>query len=147
LNMDQFNQFNHTNCANGFSNWELHVVAPASTLVWVVPRRGEYAFLFISPQFVGGYVHMSLQAYGQSIEVSTSTYATTGSGQITRTQTAVSTIPATPASTGYSAFVVGAVIVLAVVAVAVLWTKRRSKKWKVNWLGRTRLSTLLKCTL
>jgi hypothetical protein len=38
LNADQFNQFNHTNCANTPFGWELQVAAPASDQVWVVPQ-------------------------------------------------------------------------------------------------------------
>jgi len=68
LNMDQFNRFNHTNCANGFSGWELHVVASASDLVWVVPQRGEYVFLFLSGQFIGGYIHLTVQALARQFK-------------------------------------------------------------------------------
>jgi hypothetical protein len=120
LNMDQFNKFNHTNCANGFSGWELQVVGPASDLVWVVPQRGEYVLLFLSGQFVGGYVHLSVQAYGQAIQTSTSTYTTTNIIEILSTQTAPSTLPTTTAPTDYSVLIVGAVIALVLSAVVIL---------------------------
>jgi hypothetical protein len=129
LTRDQFNRFNHTNCANGFSGWELRVVAPASDLVWVVPQRREYVFLFLSRQFIGGYIHLSVQAYGQAIQTSTSTYMTTSIIQVLSTQTALSTLPTTTASTYYTAPIVGgvvSVIALLLVVAVVLRMKRRS---------------------
>jgi len=136
LNMDQFNRFNHTNCANGFSGWELQVVAPASDLVWVVPQRGEYAFLFLSGQFVGGYIHLSVQAYGQAIQTSTSAFTTTSIIQILSTQTVFSTLPTTSAPTEYSALIVGVFITaLALAAAAILRMKRVPKVRMQTLLG------------
>jgi len=132
LNMDQFNKFNHTNCANGFSGWELQVVAPASDLVWVVPQSGEYVFLFLSRQFVGGYIHLSVQAYGQVVQTSTSTYTTPNIIQILSTQTALSTLPATTAPTDYSALIVGAIIIALVLTAAAILRKKRTPKTRIN---------------
>ena len=122
LNMDQWNQFNHSNCANGFSGWEQHIVAPASDLVWVVPQPGEYVFLFFSGQFVGGYIHLSVQAYGQAIQTSTYTYTTSTGIEVLSTQTVPSTLSTrigTTASTDYFTWIVGAII-MALVVVAIL---------------------------
>ena len=132
LNMEQFNEFNHTNCANGFSAWELQVVAPASDLVWVAPESGEYAFLFLSGQFIGGYVRLRVQAYGQTVQTSTSTYATTSIIQLLSTLTSLSTLALTQASTDYSALIVGAMVVVFVVGVVVLLTMKRVSKAKLQ---------------
>ena len=139
LTLDQFNRFNHTNCANSFFGRELQVVAPASDLVWVVPQRGEYALLFLSKQFIGGYVHLSVQAYGQAIQTSTSAYTTTSLIQILSTQTTLSTLPMTtapPTPTNYSTIIV-VVIVLAVVIVAgvMLKMKKHNEDKDANPLG------------
>jgi len=135
----QFNRFNHTNCANGLFGRELQVVGPTSDLVWVVPQRGEYVFLFLSRQFIGGYVHLSVQAYGQGIQTSTSAYTTTSIIQILSTQTALSTLamttpPSTP--TNYSGVIVGAIIVAVVIAtVIVVKVKNIPKTRDANALG------------
>jgi len=129
LNMDQFNKFNHINCANGFSTWDLQVVAPASDLVWAVPQHGEYVLLFLSGQFVGGYIHLTVQAYGQAIETSTSAYTTTSFIQVLSTQMVLSTVSllATTAPPDYSTLIVGAIIIALVLAAAVLlWRKHQS---------------------
>ncbi|HXZ89747.1 MAG TPA: hypothetical protein VEG61_01680, partial [Candidatus Dormibacteraeota bacterium] len=131
LNMDQFNRFNHTNCANGFSAWELRVVAPASDLVWVVPRRGEYVLLFLSRQFIGGYVHLTVQAYGQTIQTSTSAYTATNIIQILSTQTALSTLPTTTAPPDYSALIVGAIIIALVLAAAAVLRMKHIPKTRM----------------
>ena len=128
LNMDQFNRFNHTNCANGFSGWELRVVAPASDLVWVVPQRGEYVLLFLSRQFIGGYVHLTVQAYGQTIQTSTSVYTATNIIQVLSTQTTLSTLPTTTAPTDYSALIVSAIIIALVLAAAAILRMKRIPK-------------------
>lgn len=132
LNMDQFNQFNHTNCANGFSSWELQVAAPESDLVWVVPRRGEYVFLFLSGQFVGGYIHLAVQAYGQAIQTSTSAYMTNNIIQILNTQTALSTLPTTTSPTDYSALIVGVIIIALVLVIAAILKMKRIPKIKMQ---------------
>jgi hypothetical protein len=132
LNMDQFNQFNHTNCANGFSGWELRVVAPASDLVWVVPQRGEYVLLFLSRQFIGGYIHLSVQAYGQAIQTSISAYTITKIIQILSSQTALSPLPTTTARTDYSALIVGAIIIALVIVAAVILGMKRIPKLRTQ---------------
>jgi hypothetical protein len=135
LTMDEFNRFNHTNCANGFFGRELQVVAPASDLVWVVPQRGEYVLLFLSRQFIGGYVHLSVQAYGREVQTSTSAYTTTGIIQILSTQTVLSTIPMTTAPTAptnYSGLIVGVIIVGVVLATAVILTMKRMPKTRTQ---------------
>jgi hypothetical protein len=138
LNMEQFNRFNHSNCANGFSGWELHVVAPASDLVWVVPQPGEYVFLFFAGQFVGGYVRLSVQAYGKAIQTSTSTYTGSSVMEMLSSQTVLSTLSATTVTTqptDQSALIIGAVfIALVLVGGCVLGIKRvsRSGKQKLN---------------
>jgi len=125
LNMDQFNKFNHTNCANGFSGWELRQVASAADVVWVVPQPGEYVFLFLSRQFVGGYVHLSVEAYGQAVETSTSAYTVTNIIQSFSTQLASSTITATTVQTDHSALIVGAFIIALVLVVAATLLRKR----------------------
>jgi len=128
LNMGQFNRFNHTNCAKGFSDWELRVVAPASDLVWVVPQRGEYALLFLATQFVGGYVHLIVQAFGQAAQISTSAYTSTSIIEIFSTQTAFSTVPPTvQTATNYSGLIDGVVIAAVVLlAAGVILRMRKS---------------------
>jgi len=132
LNMDQFNHFNHTNCAKGFSDWELRVVAPASDLVWVVPQQGEYALLFLATQFVGGYVRLIVQAFSQATQISTSAYLSTSIIEILSQQTLFSTLPSTvqatgQTATGYSALIDGVVIVaVALLAVGVILRMKKS---------------------
>jgi len=133
LNMDQLNQFNHTNCANGPFDWQLRVLAPASDLVWVVPESGEYALLFLSRQFLGGYIHLTVQAYGQTVQTSTSAYTTTSSIQVLSTQTMLSTLPTTAAPTDYTAPIVGVIIIaVALGAAAILKMKRRLPKTRMQ---------------
>jgi len=128
LNMDQFNQFNHTNCANRPFGWQLRVLAPASDLVWVVPKSGEYVLLFISRQFLGGYIHLTVQAYGHAAQASTFAYTTTSTIQVLSIQTMLSTLPTAAAPTDYTAPIVGAIIVaVALGAAAVLKMKRLPK--------------------
>ena len=134
LNMDQLNQFNHTNCAKGFSDWELRVVAPASDLVWAVPQRAEYALLFLSVEFVGGYVRLMVQAFGQATQISASAYTSTSIVEILSTQTVFSTMPSTvqtstgQAATGYSGLIDGVVIVVvALLAVGIIFGMKKSR--------------------
>ena len=128
LNMDQFNQFNHTNCANKPFGSQLRVLTPSSDLVWVVPESGEYTLLFLSRQFLGGYIHLTVQAYGQTVQTSTSAYTTTSTIQVLSTQTMLSTLPTTAAPTDYTAPIVGAIIVaVALGAAAILKMKRLPK--------------------
>jgi len=121
LNIGQFNEFNHINCANGFSDWELRQVAPASDLVWIVPQPGEYVFLFFSRQFVGGYIRLLVQAYGQTIQTSTSTYSTNSTLEAVSSQTALLTLPVTTTTTSthtYSIWDAGPIIIVTVVLIA-----------------------------
>jgi len=131
LNMEQFNRFNHSNCANGFSGWEQQIVAPVSDLVWVVPQPGEYVFLFFSGQFVGGYIHLSVQGYGPAIQTSTSVYTTGTAIEVISTQTALSTLSTTTGTTAsmdYSTWIVGTIIIVALVLVVVAIFERRIPK-------------------
>jgi hypothetical protein len=134
LNTKQFNRFNHTNCANGFSDWELHVVAPASDLVWVVPQPAEYVFLFLSGQFVGGYIHLSVQAYGQAIQTSTSTYTASSAIEVLSTQTIPSTsftAAGTTEPTDHNTLIIGAIFMaLVLVGGSILAIKRFSQSRK-----------------
>lgn len=132
LNMGQFYQFNHTNCANGFSSWELQIVAPASDVVWVVPQRGEYVFLFLTREFIGGYIHLSVQAYGQAIQTSASTYTSTSIVQILSTQTSLSTLPTRIAATGYSSLIVGAIIIALVLTTAAILRMKHISQYNDN---------------
>lgn len=130
LNADQFNQFNHSNgCTFGPFGWELRVVAPASDQVWVVPQSGEYVLLFLSRQFVGGHIYLSVQAYGQVIQTSTSTNVTTSTIELVSTQTTTSTLPyvsATTTMTDNSALIVVAIIIgLVLVGGAVILRMKR----------------------
>ena len=128
LNMKQLNRFNHTNCTQGFSDWELRVVAPAADLEWIVPQPGEYAFLFLSRQFVGGYVHFTAQALSPIIQTTTSTYTTITIIQALTTQTSLSTLAAGGAApTSWIPFAIVAAI-LAVVTGIIYRKKRGSVK-------------------
>ena len=136
LSMTQFNRFSHTNCANGFSAWELRVVASGSDLVWVVHQRGEYVLLFLSRGFIGGYIQLSVQAYGQAIQTSTSAYTTNNIIQILSTQTALSTLPTASPPTDFSALIVGAIIIALVIVAAVILRMRRIRKTKSSSRSR-----------
>lgn len=132
LNADQFNQFNHSNgCTFGPFGWELRVVAPASDQVWVVPQSGEYVLLFLSRQFVGGSIYLSVQAYGQVIQTSTSVHLTTSTIELVSTQTTTSTLPyvsatTTMTNTNNSPLIVVAIIIgLVLVGGAVILRMKR----------------------
>ena len=128
MNTDQFKQFNHSNgCTLTPFGWELRVVAPASEQVWVVPQSGEYVLLFLSRQFVGGYIYLSVQAYGQVIQTSTPVYLTTSTIEFVSTQTTMSTLPyvsPTMTNPNNSAMIAVAIIIALVGGVVMLRMKR-----------------------
>jgi len=128
LDIGQFNQFNHMNCANQPFGYELRIIAPAADEVWIVPQSGEYVLLFLSRQFLGGYIHLTVQAYGQTIQTSTSAYTTTSILQVLSTQTTVSTLPEATTSSNYTALIAGAIIIAIVLLTAAMLSIRHRSK-------------------
>jgi hypothetical protein len=129
LNADQFNRFNHTNCAYGNFGWTLHVFAPASDQDWVAPQSGEYVLLFLSRQFYGGQIQLSVQASGQAVQTSTSAYTTSRTIVLIGTQMMTSTLPnLTSPVTDNSALIVAAIIItlVAIASAVILKMKRRA---------------------
>lgn len=129
LNADQFNRFNHTNCAYGNFGWILHVFEPASDQDWVVPQSGEYVLLFLSRQFYGGQIQLSVQTTDHAIQTSTSAYTTSSTIILLSTQIMTSTLPNLTLPITENSVLIAATITLALVAIAsavILKMKRRA---------------------
>jgi hypothetical protein len=127
LNAEQFNEFNHTNCVDRPFGWELHVLAPTSDQDWVVPERGEYVLLFFSRHFLGGRIYLSVQAYGQAMQVSTSAYTKTNFIELLSTQTITSTLPNVTPPTDNFAFILPVIIIGLVLVAGTVILKRHTK--------------------
>ena len=88
LNLDQFRRLRQSYCLYGWDGAaELHVYAPSYDLDWLVPQTGEYAFVFLSPIFYGGYIQFKAQSYTTTTWTSTLTYTTTTLNTLQSTQT------------------------------------------------------------
>ena len=88
LNFDQFRQFSRSPCLYGWDGAsELHVYAPSYDLNWLVPKTDEYAFVFFTTVFYGGYIQLTAQSYITTTSNSTVTYTTTTQHALQNSQT------------------------------------------------------------
>ena len=88
LNLDQFRRLRQSYCLYGWNGAaELHVYAPSYDLDWLVPQTGEYAFVFLSSIFYGGYIEFKAESYTTTTLNSTITDTMTSLNTLQSTQT------------------------------------------------------------
>ncbi len=130
LNLDQFRRFSQSYCLYGWDGAaELHVYAPAYDLDWSVPQTGEYAFVFFTTIFYGGYIQFKTQSYTTTFSNSTITYTTTTpyTQQSAKTETYTTTPIATQTQTetpNYFLLLIG--LIAAATIIVALKIKRRT---------------------
>jgi hypothetical protein len=133
LNRGQFYSFTHSNCGYGLRSSMLHGYGPSYNMDWVVPESGEYALVFVSRIFYGGYVSYSAEDYAPTAQNETVAYTSTSVIENTNlvflTQTpAVTSSPTSLSSeNAFITWLPAALIVIAgIVIMGLLLRKRRS---------------------
>jgi hypothetical protein len=100
LNLDQFRQLNRSYCLYGWNGAaELHAYAPSFDIDWRVRETGEYAFVFLTTVYYGGYIQFKAQSITTTTWNTTITYTTTAPYALQITETEAYTWSATSAQT------------------------------------------------
>ena len=133
LNQGQFYSFEHSNCGYGLRSSMLRVYGPSYNVEWVVPESGEYALVFVSRIFYGGYVSYSAEDYAPTVQSETVAYTSTSIIENTNLVFSTQTPAVTSTPTSFSsenAFMNWLPAALVVIAgagiILVMFRKRRS---------------------
>jgi hypothetical protein len=131
LNLDQLRAFKYSDCG-WYPRWSWMLNASASSydLDWVVPQSGEYALLFLYPDYYYGTIYFKAEDYVRTVQSSTVTYTSTSTNILQNTQIMVltqSTQPniTPPPSTNYNLLALIALIAIGLIISLITLRKKR----------------------